>query len=98
MRSSGKKISSFWASTIWYNQIMGATASLSSHNIEFVQGWRKDLIRKLGVLQCTVNSFLHRLLSVLIRITWDIFNIEKRLTFQFILHFSYLFNYWIAFC
>ena len=25
-----KKTSSFWASTIWYNQIMGATASLSS--------------------------------------------------------------------
>ena len=40
------------------------------------------------MLQCIVNSFLHRLLSILIRITWDIFNIEKCLTFQFLLHFS----------
>ena len=30
MRRSGKKTSSFWASTVWYNQIMGATPSLSS--------------------------------------------------------------------
>ena len=34
MRRSGKKTSSFWASTVWYNQIMGATASLSSPHIE----------------------------------------------------------------
>ena len=51
----------------------------------------------LGAIKCTLKSFLHRLLSVLTRITWDIFNIEKRLTFQFILHFSYVFNYWIVF-
>ena len=40
MRRSGKKTSSFRASTVWYNQIMGATASLSSPHIVFVQGWR----------------------------------------------------------
>ena len=39
MRRSGKKSSSFRASTVWYNQIMGATASLSSPHM-FVQGWR----------------------------------------------------------
>ena len=40
MRRSGKKSSSFRASTIWHNQMMGATASLLSTHIEFVQGWR----------------------------------------------------------
>ena len=40
MRRFGMKTSSFQASTVCYNQIMGATASLSSPHIEFVQGWR----------------------------------------------------------
>ena len=41
MRSSGKKTSSFWASTIWYNQIMGATASLSSPTLSLYKAGDK---------------------------------------------------------
>ena len=41
------------------------------------------------MFQCADNSSLYRLLSVLTRITQNILNIEKRLTFQFLLYCLY---------
>ena len=94
MRRSGEKIS-FLASTVWCNE--SHWLPFIPHSV-FVQGWRWDLIRELDTLQCTVNSFLYMMLSILIRITQNIFNIEKRLKFQFTLDCSSIFKYWIDFC
>ena len=47
MRRSGKKTSSFWAPTVWYNQITGATASLSSPHSEFVNKHRHPLMSQV---------------------------------------------------
>ena len=94
MRRSGEKIFSFLASTVWCNE--SHWLPFISHSA-FVQGWRQDLIRELDTLQCTVNSFLYRMLSVFIRITQNIFNIVKRLKFQFPLDCSSIFKYWIDF-
>ena len=82
MRRSGEKIFSFWHPQ---SGIMRAIASLSSASLSLYKAgsWTWQV-----ALQCIVNSFRYMLLSVLTKIAQNIFNIA----------FSFIFNYWIAFC
>ena len=84
-----KKTFPFLASTVWHDE--SHRFPFTPH-VEFVQGWREDLIWELGVLQCIVNSLLYLMLSVLIMLAQNAFNLGKRLTPQFLLHYLSIFT------